>query len=255
MPNMYRREKIKGYERYEVDTNGVVYSQKGNPLKFHVNHNGYCMVCLCVNGETKGFGIHQLVARQFIENNDPLNKTQVNHKDGNKQNNHVENLEWVTAKENMRHSVDTIGNYLEDKNANARIIYGVDIKTHKVKYRFTSLIGAARFFTDDKNKERYIQTMLWKALNNYEASRSYRKCLWFYEDERPYSIGDSVNIFDNYEPDRGFRKFSDDDIKWIRKNYIPYDEEFGMRNLARKFDVDSATIASIIHYKTYKEIC
>lgn len=255
MLNMYRREKIKGYERYEVDTNGVVYSQKGNPLKFHVNHNGYCMVCLCTNGETKGFGIHQLVARQFIENDDPLNKTQVNHKDGNKQNNHVENLEWATAKENMRHSVDILGNYLEDKNANARTIYGVDIKTHEVKYRFTSLIGAARFFTDDKNKERHIQATLWRVLNHYEASRSYRSCLWFYEDECPYEINDVVNLSDNYIPDRGFRKLSDDDVKWIRTHYIPYDNEFGTRGVARRFHIDNSTVSDIVNYKTYTDIC
>ena len=48
--------------------------------------------------------------------------------------------------------------------------------------------------------------------------------------------------------------YKDDDIRWIRKNYIPYDEDFGMRNLARKFNVDHATMSSIIHYKTYKEI-
>lgn len=251
---MYKREKVKGYERYEVDTNGIVYGQRGNPLKFHINHKGYCMVVLCINGTSKGFGIHQLVARQFIENDDPFNKTQVNHKDGNKQNNHVENLEWVTAKENMRHSVDVLGNYLENKNANARAICGVDIKTHKIKYRFTSLIGAARFFTNDKTKERHIQTTLWGVLNHYETSNSYRKCLWFYEDECPYGINDTINLLDDYILDRGFRKLSDDDIRWIRKNYIPYDEDFGMRNLARKFNVDYATMSSIIHYKTYKEI-
>lgn len=253
---MYKKEKINGYEDYEVDTNGVVYGKQGNPLKPHTNHGGYCMVVLCMNGKTKGFGVHQLVASQFIANNDPSTKNQVNHRDGNKQNNHVENLEWVTQKENMRHSVDVLGNYLEDKNANARAICGINIITKTVVYRFTSLIGAARFFAKNGKDPRPIQTTLWRALNNYETSRSYRGCLWFYEDECPYDISNCniINDLDDYCLDRGFRKLSDKDVKWIREKYIPYHKEFGTRGLARKFGVDKSIISKIVNYKTYKNI-
>jgi hypothetical protein len=188
---MYRREKVDGYEEYEVDTNGVIYGKKGNPLKFSINPKGYCMVVFSINGKTKGFGIHQIVARQFIINDAPGDKTQVNHIDGDKTNNHIENLEWVTAKENMRHSIDVLGNNLEDKNGNARGIYGVDIKTNQIKYHFSSLISAGRFFANGKDP-RHIQTVIWKALNHVESHKTYHKCLWFYEDEHPCVLDKDV---------------------------------------------------------------
>ena len=188
---MYKREKVNGYEEYEVDTNGVVYGKNGKPLKFSVNPKGYCIVIFSINGKPKGFGVHQIVARQFINNDNPECKTQVNHIDGNKTNNNIENLEWVTAKENMRHSIDILGNNLEDKNGNARSILGVDIETHKIKYRFSSLISAAKFFANGK-KLRHIQTVIWKVLNNVQFHKTYRKCLWFYEDGYQYDSENDV---------------------------------------------------------------
>ena len=179
---MYKREKVKGYEEYEVDTNGVIYSKQGRPLKYSLNPKGYCIVLFCINGKTKGFGVHQIVARQFIHNDNPQFKTQVNHIDGDKTNNHIGNLEWVTAKENARHSIDVLGNHIEDKNGYARSIYGVDPKTNEIVYRFSSLIGAARFFAGDKNP-RHIQTVIWKALNNVDHHKTYRGCIWLYDDE------------------------------------------------------------------------
>lgn len=252
---VYKKEKIKGYEEYSVDTNGVVYSKRDKPLKYSINHNGYCIVNLVTNGTRKGFSVHTLIAKQFITNND-IRKTQVNHKDGDKTNNCVDNLEWVTPKENMRHAVDVLGNYIEDKNVNARAICGVDTMSHKVIYRFKSLIGGARFFAGNKNNARNIQNVLWKALSNYHGEvKSYRKCLWFYEDECPYDITEGyMNIVNGYKPDRGFRKLSNEDIEWIRTNYIPYDKEFGARSMARKFGVNHNVISKIVNYKTYKEV-
>lgn len=251
---MYRRESVNGYEEYEVDTNGIVYGKKGNPLKFSINPKGYCVVIFSINGKTKGFGVHQIVAKQFIANDDIEHKTQVNHIDGNKANNHIDNLEWVTPKENNRHSVDVLGNHVEDRNWCAKAICGIDIATYKVKYRFSSIIGAARFFAKNDKHARHIQTALWRALKNYNHHRIYRGCMWMYQESYGCIEGDIVNSINDYVANRGVRKLSDEDVKWMRDNYVPYDPNFGTRGLARKFNVDSSTISDVINYKTYKEV-
>lgn len=100
---------IIGYEGlYEVSNFGNVKSlnwrntgvEKCLYLKKH--NKGYFQVELCKNKKRKMFLVHRIVAEAFLPN--PLKKTQINHKDYNRQNNNVENLEWCTVSENMRHS-------------------------------------------------------------------------------------------------------------------------------------------------------
>lgn len=91
----------------------IIDSQfKGKPIKRKVferelrkskNRFGYEYVCLSKNGKTKKYRIHRLVGELFIPN--PMNKPQINHIDGNKQNNRIDNLEWCNNSENMQHAV------------------------------------------------------------------------------------------------------------------------------------------------------
>ena len=71
----------------------------------HKSGIGYFQICTTVNDKRKNIKVHKAVAESFIDN--PNNLPVVNHKDGNKENNNVDNLEWVTQKENIQHAVRT----------------------------------------------------------------------------------------------------------------------------------------------------
>jgi len=83
----------------------ITYNYKGRMIKTGLNRKGYYSVSLRKNDKSFTAIIHRLVAIAFIKN--PSNKEQVNHIDGNKINNKVENLEWCTNTENIRHAFRT----------------------------------------------------------------------------------------------------------------------------------------------------
>lgn len=96
---------ILGHPAYYVSRQGQVYSAHTDRILKDCNCAGYRNVGLSVNGQCKSFKVHRLVALAFLPN--PQNKPDVNHKDGNKANNWLSNLEWSTEKENVQHAVRT----------------------------------------------------------------------------------------------------------------------------------------------------
>lgn len=90
-------------EYYEVDTEGNVYSLRFNrKLSPKNNWDGYLRIQLWDHGKCKFVAIHRLIAEAFVPN--PDNKPFINHKNGNKQDNRAENLEWCTQQDNIRHA-------------------------------------------------------------------------------------------------------------------------------------------------------
>lgn len=174
---------IKGYEGlYQVSNLGrikclpkdVVSTKYG-----HVRHyperiaktftrNGYPSVELSKNGESKKFTVHRLVANAFINNHE--NKSQVNHIDGNKLNNHVKNLEWVTARENINHAYQN--------NLRGDFHHGIAIEQYSKSGEFirkyksinqASKITGIDYSTIKKNCEGIFKQAggyLWKYSNN-----------------------------------------------------------------------------------------
>lgn len=97
-------KKIKEFPNYYVTDKGEIYNSVTNIYKaIQTNYkNGYQSVILYDNNRYKRLYIHRLVALAYLDN--PLNKEEVNHINGNKSDNRIENLEWVTKSENNLHS-------------------------------------------------------------------------------------------------------------------------------------------------------
>lgn len=137
-----REEYIPGTDRgYKIREDGEIeshrYPHKPRFLSHRYNPKGYRVATLKFGHSFKTVYLHRLVARTFIPN--PDNKPQVNHIDGNKDNPDVSNLEWVTASENIKHSVEVLGNSRGEKNGGSKldihqarwIKYGSDGLLHK----------------------------------------------------------------------------------------------------------------------------
>ena len=95
----------RSFYNYIVYENGQVWSNHSNKfLKPDKQKLGYLQISICVNGVRKRYKLHRLVAMLFIPN--PCHLPQINHKDGNKENNHYSNLEWCDAYYNNKHARD-----------------------------------------------------------------------------------------------------------------------------------------------------
>ena len=99
---------VNGYEEYySVTKNGGVYSHYRNRFrKAFKSQHGYLMVGLSKDGIQTKKSVHRLVAEVFIPNPDPASKKQINHRDGDKENNSKDNLEWCSSKENIQHALN-----------------------------------------------------------------------------------------------------------------------------------------------------
>lgn len=94
---------IQGFPNYGINENGFIKNFKTDKILKPMNHSaGYLAICLYENKKPKRFLIHRLVANAFLPN--PENKKEVNHINGNKKDNRLENLEWCTSSENRLHS-------------------------------------------------------------------------------------------------------------------------------------------------------
>lgn len=164
---------VVGYEEhFQVSNKGRIFSKRTNKiLVLGVNQKGYSVLSTRIGGRRgicKCFRVHILVAKAFIPN--PHNKPIINHKDGNKLNNEVWNLEWSTYSENTIHAYE-----------NGLII----------------------------------------PLKGIEQTQS---------------------------------KLTEEDVRYIRSVYKPYDKKYGAGVLAKQFGVHYSVISDVASYKSWKHV-
>lgn len=137
---------IEGYYGLEVSNTGKIrrtnFSKKDianikkyenklpKVLKTSLDKDGYVVIVLSNNGKNFHTRVHRVVAKAFIPN--PENKKQINHIDGNKQNNNVSNLEWCTQSENIRHRINILGVRLTN-NKKSKPVIQYDMEMNIIK--------------------------------------------------------------------------------------------------------------------------
>lgn len=178
-------------EKYLVSNTGEVKNKKTNRVMMGSKVNGYRFMTLFINKDTPKLNrlVHRMVAQTFLDN--PDNKPVVNHKDTNILNNSVENLEWVTYKENMN-TDETISNLKKGKNS--KIIHQIELDSGDIVNTFN---GAP------KNNEDICKTSVLKICHYYNGNekygggnvqRTYKKKYIFMFDEDIHKKDECIKI-------------------------------------------------------------
>lgn len=167
--------------RYEVSSFGNIRNAVTKKVLKTQDKHGYRRLNLTINGKSKNISVHREVAKAFIPN--PENKPQVNHKDGVHNNNHVENLEWVTANENLQHAID---NNLHSKGMEFAKKYGCGRYNRydkpKAYLSKSEYITKANYEKIIRNAEKYgvsagrLSGIVDKIVNNKDIDVDFNKC-------------------------------------------------------------------------------
>lgn len=172
---------IKGFEGlYQVSDFGRVKSLNYNHtnesriLKTRKQRNGYLLVNLNKKGKQYFFLVHRLVAETFLEN--PENLPQVNHKDENKTNNRVENLEWKSPKDNCNHGTRN------ERSAKTR----TNGKLSKQVLQYTKngeFVKEWVSLSEIKRKLGYNKSAISKVCRGNTRLKSYKGYIWIYKEK------------------------------------------------------------------------
>lgn len=150
-----------------IYSEGIVKKRflKGHKMRIWKNHRGYCLVTLGKDGVKKAKVVHILIAETFIPN--PENKPEVNHKNGLKDDNRIENLEWCTRLENQHHSINVLGNHFCGEKHTLSKLTESDVRNiielHKTG-NYTYVEIAKMYRMEETQMARIVKRKSWKHL-------------------------------------------------------------------------------------------
>ena len=187
---------------YLISEDGKVYNLKTKRyLKGHLENTGYISVNLNINNKKKNYALHRLVAQTFLEN--PDNLPIVNHKDGNKLNNNVENLEWVSQSYNCKYAFkltpeikERCKSYIGKKHARSRCPYhnvSMNYKYHTSRTTGLKYLSSINFTAKVVHNGIILDKKTFK--NPEDAAEHVNNIIDKYNLDRPKNLIDRNNPF------------------------------------------------------------
>ena len=192
---------------YKASNLGYIIDPKGNKCTITLNDTGYCYIRI----NKKKVLLHRIIAETFLPN--PEGKSQVNHKNGDKTNNCVWNLEWCTPYENKMHSKYVLGNSMDGIN---NPMYGVNGRLSPVYkddiVQLDKYGNKLNIFTTGLEAAKYIngnQAGIYKCLSPKCVNKTYKGYYWLYlndykkmleVDLKPREFMETLKKRDNHDP-------------------------------------------------------
>jgi len=156
VPNYFITKTGRVYSIYIIGGRGAVDINKPHELKYGVDKYGYLRVVLSLNSEKTYIKVHQLVVEQFIGHVE--NGLVINHKDGNKKNNNIENLEITTVKENAIHAHE---NHLTSRECEVKVSHaGITEEFHSITECLRKIPDLSKWYLDQIRNNIIIFSMI-----------------------------------------------------------------------------------------------
>lgn len=159
-------KQIPGYEAYEVSTLGRI-RKAGLILKQHKNHRGYWNIHLWSDGVSRQFRTHRLVLTVFVRS--PHDDEQGGHLDGNKDNNSLSNLDWITAKENSAQRVQHGTQVAHESHPSAKLTVDQVRHIRKMHKHYSTEFGCAalarRFDMHPTTIQQIVKREIWRGID------------------------------------------------------------------------------------------